>query len=274
MQTLLNLYSKGEYGVLRSPNWPYVRDGLKRNLSTVIRYYRRNPTAVKAQHFLVRLLQSITVPHSLTADRYYANVDAASLNISMSLKMTSAIFKGEVHRGVFYGGDNPEILIASDESFDPIKAERNWHNLCPVTVLQHFRSDLGLNLLDGTDTSAESGTAVVKINITMLAMQYRCFRLEQTALAEGTDYTPLTVQQFVRMYVIPNMLFSHLDVAVFNRMVKLKKGLPLGKSEKTHPFFLADMDTRADVAIEYTLLHLDSKQREFAAMLKLSLIHI
>ena len=68
--------------------------------------------AVESSHFLVRLLQSITVPQSQNIERYYDNVDAISLNVSMALKMTSAISKGEMFDGVFYGKGNPEILIA------------------------------------------------------------------------------------------------------------------------------------------------------------------
>lgn len=268
MQTLLNLYSKGEYGVLRSPNWPYVRDGLKRNLSTVIRYYRRNPTAVKAQHFLVRLLQSITVPHSLPIDRYYANVDALALNISMALKMTSPIFKGEIFEGVFYGRNSTEVLIASDEVFDPVKANTNWRNLCPVRVLQHFRTDIELNIPDGTAFGTESGTAVFSINIPMLAIQYRAFRLEQIKLTADTDEAQLTVQQFIRMYVLPNMLFSHLDVALFNRLVAVKENKPIAEGVKSHPFFVADYDDRVDFVLASVLNYLSIKEQEFAGMLK------
>lgn len=268
MQTLLNLHSKGEYGIQRSPNWPYVRDGLKRNLSTVIRYYRRNPTAVKAQHFLVRLLQSITVPQSMPADRYYSNVDASALNISMSLKMTSAIFKGEVFDGVFYGKGNPEILIASDEAFDPLEADKNWRNLCPVKVLQHFRSDLDLNLLDGENNSNESGVAVISINIAMLALQYRAFRLEQIRLTEGTSVPQQTPQQFIRMYVIPNMLFSHLDVALFNRLCKVGNGVETGSTKNTLSFFLPDFGMRVDLIMEQMIQTLKDKDREFAAILQ------
>lgn len=268
MQTLLNLHPKGEYGVLRAPNWPYLREGLKRNMNTVLRYYRRNPTAVKAQHFLVRLLQSIAVPQSLSPERYYANVDARALNISMALKMTSSIFRGEVHKGVFYGPDSSEVLIATDESFDPVAATKNWQNLSPVTVLRHPRSDLSLDLPDGQDTGSESGLAVITINVSLLAIQYRAFRQDQIRVTEGTDDAQLTAMQFIRMYVLPNMLPSHLDIALFNRIANMQQGFPLGESYGRHPFLLIDYAERVEITQENVLTSLKLKSQDFVGTLK------
>ena len=117
MQNLFGISSTAAQGIMGLPaDWLYIKHGLLRNLSMVIKFYRRNPMAVKSDHFLIRLLQSINVPHSQNIERYYNNVDAVSLNVSMMLKMTSSIFKGQLFNGIFYGPGNDEILIAHNES--------------------------------------------------------------------------------------------------------------------------------------------------------------
>jgi hypothetical protein len=250
------------------PDWQYVRDGLKRNLGQVIRFYRKNPMAVQSSHFLVKLLQSITVPHGMNLERYYDNVDALALHVSMALKMTSSIAKGRVFDGIFYGQGNPEILIAHTESFNIQEAHRNWQNVCAVKVLRHAKSDLGLNLPNGYESGSESGMAVIAINIPMLAIQYRAFRLNEQFITETTGESQRSIYQFIHMYVIPNMLFSHLDVAVFNRLDNLRKGAPLGETTKEHSFYLADFSDKADKALTQILHNLQSGGKDFTNILK------
>lgn len=254
-------------GVTKFPEWQYVRDGLRRNLGTTLSYYRKNPTAVKSNHLLVRLLQSITVPQSQHLLRYYDNVDAIALNLSMALKMTSSIYRGEVFQGVFYDEDSTEILIAHNEYFDIHEAHRNWMNLAPVQVLRHPRSDLGLGILDGADHGIESGLAVISINVTMLAVQYRAFRLNEQTLTGDND-TQRSVMQFVRMYVLPNMLPSHLDMALFNRIDHLLRGAPLGVSKTHHSFALVDHSRRVDEGLGQALAHFAKSHKDLATTLR------
>jgi hypothetical protein len=224
MHNLFNLMPNIEHGILRLPEWAYVRTELRRNLDRVIAYYRKHPTAVHSAHFLVRLLQSITVPKSLNLERYYYNVDAGALNLSMALKMTSSIYRGQLFDGVFYS-DCKEILIAHSEPFDFHQAHRNWETLCPIEVLRHPLSDLGLGLPDGDKIGSDYGIAVISINIPMLAVQYRAFRINEEYLTGNSD-SQRSVMQFIRMYVIPNMLPSHLDHCLFNRIYNLHIGAP------------------------------------------------
>ena len=204
--------------------------------------------AVQSSHFLIRLLQSITVPQSQNLERYYDNVDMIALNLSMALKMTSAIYKGTVFNGVFYGHGNTEILFAHNDSFDPFLAHDNWQRIMPVKVLRHSRSDLGLNLPNGINTGIEDGLAIISINIPMLAVQYRAFRLNEMEVTAGDNESQRSIMQFIHMYVLPNMLESHLDYAIFNRMRNLELGIPMGQSVKDHPFFLPDYIRNVDHA--------------------------
>jgi len=253
MHTLFNYQTTVQQGIVKFPDWSWVRDGLKRNLGTTIAYYRRNPQAVRSEHFLVRLLQSISVPKSQQTERYYSNVDALALHLANALKMTSPISNGKIFEGVFYGPGTSEILIAVDTDFDPLWAHQNWENLPSVTVLRHPRSDLGLNLPDGQATGSETGLAVIAVNITMLAMQYRAFRMNEERNAKFVD-GQRSVMQFVHMYVLPNMLPSQTDLAIFNRIDNLSKGAPLGQSKKRHAFYLPDTYDRRCQQIQQNIL--------------------
>lgn len=268
MQNLFRLISPITQGVLTFPEWLYIRNGLQRNLTTVIQFYRTNPTAVQSSHFLVRLLHAITVPQSQVIERYYDNVDAIALNVSMALKMTSSIAPGELFDGVFYGKGNAEILIADNESFDIFEAHEKWRDLVPVKVLRHARSDLGLNIPDGTLTGVETGLAVITINIPMLAIQYRAFRLNEMAITDNENESQKSIMQFIRMYVLTNMLTSHLDYSLFNRLNNLRTGAPMGESRKHHSFYLTDFSRNLDSLYKRLLQLLVNNGRDFPGTLR------
>jgi hypothetical protein len=272
MQSLFNLASSVTQGVVGLPaDWLYIKLGLHRNLSSVVNFYRKNPMAVHSNHFLVKLLQSITVPQSQNLDRYYDNVDSLSLNLSMALKMTSSIYKGALFNGTFYGDDNTEFLIAINDSFDIYKAHDNWENIVAVKVLRCPRSDLGFNLPNGINTGSESGLAVISINIPLLAIQYRAFRLNEINIAEGSDGTgdsQKSLMQFIHMYVLPNMLFSQLDQVIFNRIANLFNGAPIGESSRKHSFYLPDYTDKMNSVHNTLIKNLVKVGKDFSGTLR------
>lgn len=268
MHNVFNLMPGVSAPVLHAANWTTVRAGLKQNLLSVLRYYRKNPTAVAADHFLVRLLHAITTPKSLGAERFYYNVQSLSSDVAMALKLTSPYSKGGLHHGVFYGAGVDEILISTDEEFNPYEAEANWQNLCPIQVMRHPRSDLMLNIPDGRNWSPEIGLAVITINIPLLAMQYRGFRLEEERIAMEMNDSQRSMMQFIRMYVLPNMLASHLDIAFFNRFHNLVTGAPHGESDRQHSFPLPDYSKRVDAINETLLDNLTKVHRSMAGILR------
>lgn len=266
MYTLFNATSDINQGIVKFPEWTMTRDGLKRNLGLILSYHRKNPTAVKSNHFLVRLLHSITIPQSQNLERYYYNVDSLALNMSMALKMTSPIYRGVLFQGVFYGPEVSEVLIANNAEFDFEAAHRNWRNLAPIQVLYHPVSHLAMNLPDGQKNGSESGFAVISINIPMLAVQYRAFRLNEIAVAESDSQR--SIMQFLRMYPIPNMLYSHLDLALMNRISNMYTGAPQGASSRAHSFYVPDYTPKVTQVYDKVLGSLERAGKNFAGVLK------
>jgi len=264
--------NRAEQGIIHLPDWLYVKAGLEKNLIQVIMFYRRNPMAVHSDHFLVKLLQSVTIPQSQNLERYYNNVDALALNLSMALGMTSPIFKGRLFDGVFFGKGNYELLIANDETIDPFEADKEWQNIAAVRILSHPRSDLGFNLPDGKLTGSEQGLAVISINIPLLAIQYRAFRLNEIRInsnenGEVIDST-LTVNHFIHMHVLPNMMYSYLDHVLFNRISNLQSGVPLGESKKPHSFYLTDFSVKLNHVQTAILNYLHKTEKDFTGILQ------
>lgn len=269
MHSFFNFHDSIVHGAVKLGEWDWVQQGLQRNIASVIEYYRQAPMAVKSNHLLVRLLGSIAVPKSQNLERYYDNVDAVALNLSMALKMTSPIYPGQLFQGVFYGPGTAEILLAHNSDFDFQAAHDNWQNLTAVKVLRTPRSDWGLNLPDGQASGSETGLAVVAVNITMLAIQYRAFRLAQQEQHQLDEDSQKSLMQFVHMYVLPNMLWSQTDQVLFNQLNRLSEGKPLGVSHQRHPLYVpTHYGERTAVLLAKLLLLLRGQYRTFTGVLQ------
>ena len=254
-------------GILKYPGWSYPRDGIKRNLGQLISFYRRNPMAVPSEHLLVRLVQSIPVPLRIPAERFYDHIDAAAMKMASAFNLVSPINKGEVKDGVFYGPGVPEVIIADDSPIDPNVCTRNWKNLQPVRVLAHPRSDLRYNLPDGTRQSTESRLSVIYIHVPMLCLQYRAFRIIEESIT-GQEESQLSVMQFIHMYVLPNMMPDHIDIAIFNRFDNYFRQIPNGHVGKESSLYLPNYDLAVDEAHAQILTYLEQAPRNFAGILQ------
>lgn len=260
-------YTPGNTAVVTPPQWHYLREGYIKNLNKVQDFYRLYPIAVKADHFLIRLLESIDVPMDVPINKYYKYVEAKAQNLAMSLGMTSSIAKGNVWNGVFYGPGNTEVLLSVDIYTHPEETYRNWEKISAVYPILHAKSDMDFILPFGDKTSGESGLCVIAINIPQLALQYRAFR---DAQADNLSGNSKSIQQFIGGYVIPNMLPAQTDLSVFNRVYRRLFGIDDGANNvyRKHSFNLPFFDAHLDVAIDHILENISKGELEFDHVLK------
>lgn len=269
MHQLLRINNTIEQGLQDFPAWEILRRGLSLNLSNVVNYYHRFPGRVDGSHFLVKLISSMNVSKTISLDRFYATANSRALNLSKSLMMTSSISTGKVFDGVFYGEGVKEILIAHDEYFDFFEAAENWRSLQPIKVLSHPKSDLMINIPNGKSYSLEEGIAVIAINVPMLVLQYREYQRYEDSIALAKGESPRGLTHYIYSYALTNMLYSHLDIAVFNRLYNLLVGAPLGESDRKHSFYIQDYSDKVTDLQLLQLRTLERNPRKLDAMMKM-----
>lgn len=235
MQNFFNTVPTVNYGTLHSPTWKYALAGLMRNLKLAHDYYHNKQFSVRSQHILVRFLHSLAINPEMHIERYYSIADSQSLGMAARFKMTSAISVGGIFNGPFYGKNSKEIILATNDGFDPYHIHRNWKTTSAVKPLLHPISDLSMMIPNGVSHVGVSGVAVIHINVPMLAVQYRAFCLEQYANSLKNVSTEAT-SHFVHRYVLPNMLAAQTDMALFNRFLNLLNGAPMTQSATKHPY--------------------------------------
>lgn len=254
-------------GTITPNTWPYIKQGLLRNLDAVKKYYYDKPFAVKSNHILIRLLNNLGVSYNINLERFADIVDAKANNISMNFKMSSPIYRGNIFRDIFYGGDIDEIFVCDDDYFDVYSVYNNWKTTSAVKVLYHPKSDLDLLLPNGKYIGTESGTAVISINIAMLAVQYKAFLDKEYKIMLAGE-SPRSTAHFIHMYVLPNMLDSHLDIALFNRAYNLLTNSQMGVSIKKHVFFTTNYSDQVDNAYKYLIEYYKTNDRSYKTILR------
>jgi hypothetical protein len=139
----------------------------------------------------------------------------AAPTIGRTLGWGSAISAFELVDSHFYGKGSKEIVyldITTNHAFESLGP---WQDVKAVKVLSHPRTDLGFHITTRVPETTELGLATILIDVGLLAYQYRGWRLEQSTLPPEER---LGIQHFVGQYVLPNLLESHLNVAMFNRL--------------------------------------------------------
>lgn len=235
------------------PNWSNVRTQLRRNLTRIQSYYGRQTYAVNAKHLLAKMIIAAALPTRLEAYRYYINAQRVSIDTTGALFLTSSTNWGRIQRGNFY--NCPEVITVDYSEFDYDAVQRDWRNAKAVRVLYHPYMDLNMSTPDAKYYPASDKVAYISINMAMLLVQYRAFCQEEEALATSLGIPARNVYQFLAMHVLPNMLNSHVDVALLNRTLALAEGVVFPESDYMHSVFVPFVTDKVDACLELLLAY-------------------
>lgn len=216
-------------------------------------YRAQNPGYLKSDHLILRLLNMIDVPFDGDLPDYYLRVASIVNRMAGQMGLCTAAHHGRVRtESNFYGKGVNEIVIAvADDSITPAQIWFNWRTMSAVRVLSHPISGCGILELDGDQTFkdlAPGATAVIEVNIPLLACQYHLWRMAVSALVPTGPNIPAA--HFVSQVVIPNMLPSHLDVAVLNTLHSLLGTKDYTKVDSDMPFYTTDLYPRLEKGLE------------------------
>lgn len=229
-------------GAFHFPELPYLKRSMQGLIKDVQSYYRRYPKRVDADNRLGNLLIHIPRRWDLDDHRYVRFVEDASQGVSRAMGFTSSSYRGRVHEnGIILGKKTDEVVITTLASFDVNNAKRDWINWAPYQYLYHTRADVTLPVLN--NTTPGKGHGVATLNIPMLALQYRYWLKRQHDI-HGDEKE--SVYRFIGGIVLPNVLTSYIDIAIFNRWSRQSRGIGTPKYPMAHPFYLTDFSQRID----------------------------
>lgn len=253
--------------ILHFNDFDYIKQTYALEVNDICNYYHNRVYAVKNNHLLVRLLQSIDVPMDYEIGQYANVANIRAPFIARTFDLTSDVNRGKIFNGVFYGDGSSEIILSEEDYFNPFYAEKHWRRICAVKPLLHCKSDLGLLLPNGKYTSTGLGLSAFSVNIALLAVQYRSFILSQRIKYDNQE-GHLGPNHFIHMYVLPNMLYNHVDLVIFNRLKNLFYGAPQGDALVRQPMVIIDYSKKVDRVLERCLYSIDRRSMSLDILLK------
>lgn len=256
-------------GIRMPPTWGYIQRNIKTNFDKVTQYYQENPIQLRTDHFLAKIVAQYPCNLANNITAFYQEVDKAALSHAQNLGMTTIVSPGKIRSGGFFGYNNPEIIIASDEMIDAEPMANTWKKAQAVQVLSHGCEDLQMALpTPHYYWTRPTQVTVILVNLPMLMVQYYYFYRENLKRPEGARWS---ISQFIAAYVLPNTLQSVLERALFNRLKRLSGYMPLeqsGLSRKPHPFALLNFDKAIDSALLMVLENISLANLGFDTVLK------
>lgn len=252
------------------PAWLFIRRNMSNEIARITDYYHKRPFKLDGSNVLRDLLNNINVPISYDLDRYVDRFIERAMSLSKSFGFSTPFNNSHVFNGLFYGDGSTELIIVNDQYEDLSELEKNWKEIESFKVLLHPISDFGLTTPDGTKQSTANGFAVIEINLAKLAVQYRTFMriMERNQNSENTsDKLLLSVSNFLTMFPLANMLYSHLDLVIYNRFKNIYYGEPMSSSLRRLPFTIRDYTSRIDKTLSKIIAVLTDKKYPYGVIL-------
>ncbi len=247
----LGINTRIQYGTIKIPGWDLTTDNLFYNINKAENYYHDNPTYNFDNDILKSLLSSFYIPTSIDPNAAYHYIRADGLFSTTTFGITSAISKGRMHKGFFYGQGTNELVMAYTSELNISLLHNNWKTLQPIRVLRHEFDSLSYININGKNNYSDAPSfAVIGIDITKLYMMYYYWQKAEKAKSLLEGGTERNVGHFIAMYVLPNMIESHNDVVIINKYYNRVKGLPdVSNVRHTPQFFTINVKKVLDEQI-------------------------
>lgn len=233
-----------EDGVTLPPYWHNTRQKIHEDLGKMMDHVQSRSYSVSNSHLLVRMLRDLNVSPDLDVVTFRHKVTERAPGIAhahgVATNLQPARWPKESH---FYGELDEEFFVLTEDEITFSKAEENWAMLRPVEVIRHPRTDLSMSMLTGETRSRRSGRCLLRIDLVKLALQYYHWYHAEAQKDHGFN---LTTRHFVYAYPLVNLLISHLDVALFNRLACHYEGKVPDETEHDAPIHVRSHDKAVD----------------------------
>lgn len=213
MYNILNPKNTFDASAFQFAKMTYLHQRVDENYQKLIAERALLPGRVNSSHLLFKILSALAVPFDGDMPKYMQQCEAAETRVVPTLKMTASYSKGRLFtEGVFYS-DCPEIIIsARNPRFKMMDLWTDWRAVEPVWVVNHPISDMTvieLGVMNSVSISRPD-LAVIAIDIPLLAAKWRMFK---------STFPDKNVEAYVSGFVLPQMMKSHLNVALFNKLM-------------------------------------------------------
>lgn len=229
------------YPVKEYSRFDYIKRRYNSELEKIKEYYRGKDFAVNNNHLLNRLITIASPSVNLYILDYLSTVEVNARFMSKQFDIVSNIHNGAILDNIFFGTNSKEILLYRDSVIDINTIEENWRSLEAVRVVYTEETDLDFYLPFNRKNYIVPTLHIMTIDVPLLLVQYKLWSLERMDLAKSTN-----PNVFIAQIVLPNMMNNMLDLAIWNRYIKISKNEKINPFRVNHPFAVLDYSEMID----------------------------
>ena len=229
------------YPIKKYTKFDYIKRRYLTELTKVKDYYRNKERAVDNKHLVSRLVNMLTPSLSLDIYDYLKVIDTNARFLSRQFGIVSNIHSGVVMDNIFFGKNSKEILLYKEHPIDLDHFEENWMNYTPVKVIYTDSTDLNMDIPFNNKQYFLPVLNIMSIDIVVLMLQYYKWANNRMLMSLATN-----TNIFISQIVLPNMLDNMLDLAIYNRFMKLSEEREIPEFKINHPFHVLDLSPGVD----------------------------
>ena len=238
------------YATKSFPKWDYITRRYVSELSRLLHYYRNRNKFINNSHILVRALGSMLPELSNDDGSFYNKLSINAENLSKHFQFTNNISRGKLHENLFYSRNSYVLINTVQNNLNLYFLKHNWKNQQPIRVVYSNSSDLDYYIFDKSKSidSPIPNIMSIEIDFGLMGMMYRHWYREQLLQDNNTS-----VSRFIANYVLPSMVISNFNIAIFNRYKNLFYNIPNKEYDIEHPFYLQDYSKGVDDVLRESL---------------------
>lgn len=233
-----------EYPIKKYSKFDYIKRRYMYQYDYIKQYYSNREYSVINTNLISRLILTLAPSIELDVYDYLTQVSSSARLVSKQFDIVSNINYGRVLEDVFFGKNSREVFLYREDYIDIDNIKNNWKNLQTIRVLYTEETNLDFPIPYFSYTninSIDERLYIMSIDIITLMLQYRYWCLERMSTNSSIEPT-----YFVAKVVIPNMIGNMLDIAIYNRFIKISNSNNIHNKRIQHPFNVIDYSITID----------------------------
>jgi len=252
-----------EYPIKKYFEWNLIKTMAGEQIEKAKDYYRNREYSYPNNNPIIRLLKMmLRDPNAMDIFEYMDYVDNAIPYLTKQFLLVDSHSQGKVLTNVLMSGSSNETFIVVDNTTDLLGAADNWKELESIRVISSDITDVNYPVLFDY-YKYSPGLTMFEIDLRAIAVQYYYW-----AKTRVYGDLAININVFFPMVVIPNILNSLMDIAIWNRYKSIASGMTIVDNDNKKPIALIDYTTGIDDVLSKVAKHLDGNSYYVTQLLR------
>lgn len=237
-----------DYGSSIYPQFDYLKRKCQHEISKVIEYFHGRDRAINNSNIFSRII-------SMCVDDIFASpidilkrVEFEAPHYAKHFYLVNNNSVGTVFKNIFYTSSR-EVICYVTSPINLFTLQSDWKYQQPLRIVYSNNTNLDYYLLDktkNTDSKIPEPITVVELDIPLMCLMYYFWCKER--LDHGFSTNP---NVFVYRYLLPNSLYSNIDITIFNRFMKITTNTKIEDARWRLPISITDTTSMIDTYLKW-----------------------